>query len=484
VRTSPAERSVAVIGAGIAGLTVAYRLSQTRDVEGRAPEVIVLEAGERVGGIVETLSRDGFTVERGSDSMITEKPWGVELCHEVGLGQEILTTNPTCRRSFVARGSTLHPVPDGFHLMAPSRLLPFARSSLLSWRGKLRVALEPFVATRKDDADESLASFVRRRLGVEALERIAQPMVGGIYTADPERLSLRATMPRFADMERTYGSVLRGLVAARRRADTGVAGASGPRYDLFVSLKQGMQQLPRTLASLLPSGALRRRHLVKGLERVGDRWKVAVGEGAIEVDAVCLAVPAYAAASLLATTIPAAARDLEAIDYASTATVTLAYPRESIAHPLDGFGFVVPAVEGRTTLACTFSSVKFPGRAPAGHALLRAFVGGALAPQNFELDDTAMVAAVEADLAELLGIRRPPLWSLVSRFPRSMPQYHVGHLQRMSRIEKALAAVPMLALAGNAYMGAGIPDTIRSANAAAQRLADALGLIPSTEQRA
>jgi oxygen-dependent protoporphyrinogen oxidase len=494
------EVSVAVIGAGLSGLTVAYRLSGLRDAHGRAPRITVLEAGDRIGGIVDTIERDGFVIERGPDSMITEKPWGVELCRDLGIENEILSTNSAFRRSFIARGPKLHPVPEGFHLMAPSRLLPFARSSVLSWRGKLRVAMEPFIAVRTDRDDESLASFVRRRLGEEALVRVAQPMVGGIYTADPERLSLRATMPRFVDMERKHGGVVRGLIAARRRASAGVNEASGPRYELFVALRAGMGALPRALAATLPAGAFRFATSVGALERVGSssgigqlatsgeprasgrlaanasEWRVSMDSGPVDADAVCLALPSYAAAELLTPTSSSVAHELEAIEYASTATVTLAWRREDIAHRLDGFGFVVPAIERRTTLACTFSSVKFSGRAPAGHVLLRAFVGGALAPENFALDDDAMTGAEISDLRELLGVRRPPLWIIVSRYARSMPQYHVGHLARMGRINVALASIPTLALTGNAYIGAGIPDTIRSANAAADRIASALAL--------
>jgi oxygen-dependent protoporphyrinogen oxidase len=349
--------------------------------------------------------------------------------------------------------------------------------------------MEPFVPARRDDADESLASFVRRRLGEEALARVAQPMVGGIYTADPERLSLRATMPRFADMEREHGSVVRALVAARRRAtgaqahttergarQNAIGSASGPRYELFVALRKGMAVLPRTLAESLPADTIAFQRSVSAIERAGDAWRLATSTGPVKADAVCLALPSYVAADVLESVSSELASELEAIEHASTATVTLAWRRDDISHALDGFGFVVPAVERRTTLACTFSSVKFAGRAPAGHVLLRAFVGGALAPENFALDDDVMTGAVVSDLRDLIGVRRPPMWSIVSRFPRSMPQYHVGHLDRVRRIEAALAGLPGLVLAGNAYIGAGIPDTIRSANAAAERLANALAL--------
>jgi oxygen-dependent protoporphyrinogen oxidase len=439
---------------------------------------LLLEAGDRLGGVIETVRRDGFIVERGPDSMITEKPWGVELCRELDLEDALLPTNAASRGSFIVRGRTLYPVPDGFHLMAPSRLFPFARSGLLSWKGKLRVAMEPFVPPRRDPGDESLADFVRRRLGDEALTRIAQPMVGGIYTADPERLSLEATLPRFLAMEREHGSVVRGLMKARRRAGSGVSDARGPRYQLFVSLRDGMEQLPRRLSALLPRGAVHLHTTVKAIRRTGARWRIETSRGAFEADGVCIAVAAHVAAGLLGRLAPDAARELDAIEHASTATVTLGYRRSDIIHPLNGFGFVVPAVEGRTVLACTFNSVKFAHRAPEGFVLMRAFVGGALFPQAFDLDDRSMVAAVETDLADLIGAPASARWSMVTRYPRSMPQYHVGHVERVGRITQALSSVPGLVLAGNAYLGAGIPDTIRSANEAAQHLAASLQLTP------
>jgi oxygen-dependent protoporphyrinogen oxidase len=245
-----------------------------------------------------------------------------------------------------------------------------------------------------------------------------------------------------------------------------------------------MAQLPRTLAARLPEGMLRLGRAVTRLERTGNGWCAETATETLRADAVCLAVPAYLAARLLGPVDPALARELEAIEYASTATVTLAYRRDRVAHPLDGFGFVVPAVERRATLACTFASVKFPGRAPAGSVLLRAFVGGALAPRDFEMGDAEMTAAVERDLTELLGVRGAPLWTLVARWPRSMPQYHVGHIARVRRIDDAVADTPGLALAGNAYTGAGIPDTVRNANAAAQRIAEMLGLGAAPLRRA
>jgi oxygen-dependent protoporphyrinogen oxidase len=314
---------------------------------------------------------------------------------------------------------------------------------------------------------------------------VAQPLVGGIYTADPERLSLRATMPRFLEMEREHGSLIRALRKQTRGSSPTVRegagpGVSGARYSLFLSFDHGMQVLTDALADRISRAVIRLNTTVESLVLEQKREADATNDTAVTTwtikttknetftaDAVCLALPAYASARLVGNVDAQLAAELDGIPYASSATVNLAYKRDDIPHPLDGFGFVVPFVEKRTLMACTFSSVKFAGRAPAGHALLRAFVGGALQPEMFELDDAELVARVRGDLSELLGIERAPLFTEVTKWKRSMPQYHVGHLERVKRIEARVASLPGFALAGNAYSGLGLPDCIRSGEAAA-----------------
>jgi oxygen-dependent protoporphyrinogen oxidase len=480
-------RRVVVVGGGMSGLAAAHRLvaraaqSHLSQSSQSSLEVLLLEASPRLGGTVRTHRRGGFLIEGGPDSFISEKPEALALAMEIGLEKNLVGTTTAHRRAFIVRHGRLRPVPEGFQLLAPSRLLPFAYSGIVSWRGKARIALEMFVPRRREDGDdESLAQFVRRRFGREALERIAQPLVGGIYTADPERLSLRATMPRFTEMERTAGSVTRALLKARRRAATASRGTSGARYSLFLAFDDGMQTLTDRLAALLPRDCVRLGAKVESLDfdEGRRRWRLRLGpDETITADAVCLALPAYASAALLRDADPTLADELEAIPYASTATVNLAYRRADIPHPLDGFGFVVPFVERRATLACTFSSVKFDGRAPAGHALLRAFVGGALQPEMFALDEDAMIAAVREDLRALLGVTAPPLFAHVEKWPRSMAQYVVGHADRVARVRERLARLPSLRLAGNAYEGAGLPDCIRGGWKAADELVRLL--IPS-----
>ncbi|HEU4597860.1 MAG TPA: protoporphyrinogen oxidase, partial [Pyrinomonadaceae bacterium] len=388
----------------------------------------------------------------------------------------------------VVRGGRLRPTPEGFQLLAPSRLLPFITSDIFTLRGKARMALDLLLPRRAtgDAEDESLADFVRRRFGQEALERMAQPMVGGIYTADPERLSLRATMPRFLDMERKDRSLILSMwKAARRQKAQGrqQTGTSGARYSLFLSFDAGMQTLSDALAARLPQGSVRLDTKVESitLESGGPRWLVRTSNSDTFIaDGVIVALPAYGAARLLREADGELADELDAIPYASTATVNLAYRRADIPHPLDGFGFVVPFVERRATLACTFSSVKFEGRAPAGHALLRAFVGGALQPEMFALDEEEMVAAVRRDLRQLLGVEAAPLFAHVEKWPRSMAQYHVGHRARIERVRALLGRLPALELCGNAFEGAGVPDCVREGEEAARALRSRLN---STGQR-
>ncbi|HEV2802044.1 MAG TPA: protoporphyrinogen oxidase [Pyrinomonadaceae bacterium] len=488
------RRRVVIVGGGISGLAAAYELTRHAPSHHPAPEVILVEASARLGGTVRTHRREGFLLEGGPDAFISEKPEALELAKELGLESRLLETNAGHRRSFIVGGGRLRPVPEGFHLLAPSRFLPFLTTDIFSWTGKARMALDLLLPRRTDADDESLAAFVRRRFGREALERMAQPMVGGIYTADPEQLSLRATMPRFLEMERAHRSVILAMWRARRRAATDTRGTSGARYSLFLSFDEGVQTLTDALANALPAETVQLNTTVEAIDfkRETKRWHLRVrtsdttgdaltdptsGEltgtvdgKLIEADAVCLALPAYASGRLVQTIDAELAAELSAIPYASTATVNLAFRRTDIPHPLDGFGFVVPFAERLSTLACTFSSVKFAGRAPANHALLRAFVGGALQPEMYALDTERMLAAVREDLRALLGIERAPLFAHVEKWPRSMAQYHLGHLARIARIRLRLQNFPTLQLAGNAYGGAGLPDCIRSGRNAAKEM--------------
>ncbi|PYN57088.1 MAG: protoporphyrinogen oxidase [Candidatus Rokuibacteriota bacterium] len=462
-----------VVGGGIAGLAAAHRAVELARERGIALELTLLEARERLGGTIATERMGGFLVEAGPDSFLSEKPWALALCKRLGVEDRLTRTDDRFRKVYVWRAGRLHPLPDGFQLLGPTRLAPFLRSPLFSWPGKLRMALD-LVLPRGGADDESLGAFVRRRLGREALERVAQPLVAGIYTADPDDLSLAATLPRFLELEKRERSILLALWRAARTAPQ--PGTSGARWSLFVTFKEGMEELVATLASRLPVGAALVKHPVTGVERRGEAWRVDIdASGPMAADRVILATETHVAARLLRYVDPSLATLLGEIPYASSATISLGYRHADVPHALDGFGFVVPRIEGRALLACTFSSVKYPGRAPAGHVLLRCFVGGALDERILELDDASLARRARDELGQALGIKAEPVLTRLFRWPAAMPQYHVGHLARVETIERRLAGLPGLRLAGGAYRGVGIADCIRAGEDAAERALGAVG---------
>lgn len=462
---------IIVVGGGISGLAAAHRLAELARGRAKPFEILLLEGSGRLGGVIATEKVDGFLVEAGPDSFVTEKPWALRLCERLGISSRLIPPEPGAQTIYVVHKGALAPLPEGFFLLAPTRFWPLARSPLFSWRGKLRMALELFLPRRRGSEDESLASFVRRRFGAEVLDRVAQPLIAGVYAADPERLSLSATMPRFSEIEKRSRSVILSMRFDRRSG-------SGARSAPFLAPAGGMEELVDAIAKELPGGTVRLASRVTALSRdaAKRRWTLTVnGRESLLAQGVVLAIPAHQAAGLLSSTAPEIAAELGAIPYSSTATVTLAYRSEDVSPKLKGSGFVVPAAESRKIVACTFSSLKYRGRAPEGHVLLRAFVGGALQAALFDQDEATMEASVRDELASLLGIRAEPLFSRTHRHPRSMPQYEVGHRERLRRIGACLAELPGLALAGNSYKGVGIPDCILSGEQAAEQLLESIG---------
>jgi protoporphyrinogen/coproporphyrinogen III oxidase len=458
--------SVAVVGGGITGLAAAHRLTELARERGIELELKLIEARTRLGGTIATERVDGFLVEAGPDSFLSEKSWALALCRRLGVESKLVRTDDRFRKVFVWYRGRLHPLPDGFQLLAPTRLLPFATSSLFSWPGKLRMAADVLIPRGGGD-DESLGAFVRRRLGREALERVAQPLVAGIYTADPDELSLAATMPRFLETERRHRSIILGLRRALHAAPE--PGTSGARFSLFVTLADGMEGLVGALAARLPDSSVVLRQRVASLERTAGRWRLATADGVrVEADRVIVAGESHGAARLLRYVDPTLATLLGEIEYAGAATVSLGYRRAEVRHPLDGFGFVVPRTEGKSILAATFSSVKYPGRAPEGHVLLRCFLGGALDARVLDEDDAQLLSRARTELREALGITAEPVLTRIARWPASMPQYRVGHVARVETLERRALTLPGLHLAGGAYRGVGIADCVRSAEAAAE----------------
>lgn len=458
-----------VVGGGIAGLSAAYALSQS---DGPSIACTLVEAESRLGGKILTEQVDGFVIEGGPDSFLSQKPWGIELCRKLGLEDRLIGTNPDTRRTFVYSRGRLEELPEGLALGFPTRLGPFVRSGLLSWSGKLRLGAEIFVPRRREEGDESLGGFFRRRLGDEALERIIEPLMTGIYAGDADRLSILATFPRFPEMEREHGSIVRSMLGAQWRHKASEKGET-PCWTPFVTLRGGLSELVRTLTGRLSAVTVcvgRRVTAVRSCG-TGRGYEVLVeGELSLKADAVVLATPAFGAASLLEPLDGTVAGLLGDISYASTATVTLGYRREGFSHDLDGYGFVIPRIEGRTLLASTWSSSKWDHRAPDGSVLIRSYIGGAGRETVLELSDEELVELARADLRHVMGVMEKPVLARVFRWPRAMPQYLVGHLERLAAIEERLTRLPGVFVAGAGYRGVGVPDCIRDGLGAADRV--------------
>ncbi len=462
------SQHVVIVGGGIAGLATAYFLQKEAAAQGLDLTLTLVEREARLGGKIVTDIAGGFVVEGGPDSFITQKPWALQLCRELGLADRLVGTNDAQRSVYVLRGGRLRKMPDGMLLIVPTRFMPFVTSDLLSWRGKLRMGLDLFIRPRRDLADESLANFIRRRLGQEALDVLAEPMMAGIHVADPETLSLQATFPRFVEIERRYGSLTRGMIAARRAARANGRSAGGTTT--FMTLRGGLQELVGALAHAIHAEIRLGTPVARLAANPAGGYRLAVGDGLLlEADAVVLATPAYVSADLLRQTSPKLAAKLDAIRYVSTATVSLGYSADEFEHPLDGFGFVVPRREPAQLLACTWTSTKFPQRAAPGTVLLRAFVGGPRREDLVALDDDALVGLVREELRTIMGVRASPTVARVFRWHRSNPQYEVGHLDEVDEIE-ALAPAGVY-LTGSAYRGVGIPDCVRQGQETAAAVA-------------
>ncbi|MEB2314005.1 MAG: protoporphyrinogen oxidase [Sorangiineae bacterium] len=480
--TSGARRRVLVIGGGVTGLTAAYRIRRARsDVE-----VAVLERRARLGGNIVTERRDGFLLDGGPDSFLRTKPEAVKLCRELGLETDLVTPREEARAVYVVSRGRLERMPGGMALAVPTRLWPMLVTPLLSPAGKLRM-LGDVLRRGEPEEDESIERFITRRFGHEAAARLAAPLLGGIYAGDIAELSVRATFPQLAELEREHGSLVRGLFAAQRAragAPPPGGGLRGARDFLrwlhreaelapspFQSLRGGMGSLIDELATALPPGAARTGAAARRVTREGARFRVELEGGErLDADAIVIAAPAHVAARLLDDA--SLASELSAIPYVSTATVFFALRRHAVSHPLDGVGFIVPPGEARI-LAATWVSSKWEGRAPESHALLRAFVGGAPARGSLDVKETSddeLARVAKDELERLMGPIGAPLFTRVFRYEDSNPQPVVGHLARLARITERTALVPGLYLAGAPYDGVGIPDCVRQAEHVAARV--------------
>ena len=471
-------RRVAVVGGGITGLAAAHRLSELLP----HGQTVLFEATGRLGGVLETVNTSGFLIERSADSFITKFPWAVDLCRRVGLTPQLLPTHESGRRAAVVRNGKLHRIPKGFLIMEPQQLWPILTSSVLSPWGKLRLLAEPWVArkpTEEDNTalDESVASFATRRLGREVFERLVQPLLAGIYTADPQKLSMAATMPQFLESEAQLGSLLRAQWDRKRnrKEDSQATPESGARYGMFLAPAGGMGSLVEAIEKKLKVVTIRRGTAVERIEKQDSgQWRLAFSAqpAAESFDAVILALPGPSATRLLHKTNADLANQFDKIEYASSVVVSTGFRRDQFCQPLDGFGFVVPQIEARRIIATSYASEKFPGRAPSGYVLVRTFVGGALQPELVAQSEQDLIELVLQELSSLLGIRGDPQVVDVARWDAAMPQYHVGHLDRVNRIEQQIANQPGLEIASNAFQGVGIPQCVHSGEQAAERVAD------------
>lgn len=469
---------VAIVGGGITGLSAAWALEQRALAAGDPLSYCLLEESGCWGGKVTTdevsLPRERrFIIEGGADSFITQKPWALQLARELGLDERLLPTNDDRRQVFVLHRGRPVPLPDGVMLLVPTRFAPFVTSPLLTPWGKLRMGMDWFIPAKRDGRDETLAAFIRRRLGEEALDKIAEPLMAGIYNAEAERQSLLATFPRFRALEERHGSLIKGMLAAKRGREGSPKNNGGGAPSMFVSFRGGMRELVSALETRL-SGEKRLNSRVTSLSpSASGGYEMSLDDGGLlSARSVILAIPAHAAAALVEPFAAPASLELRAIRYVSTGTISLAYRRSDVSHPLDGFGVVIPRSEKRRINAITWTSTKFNHRAPDGHILLRVFFGGSRTPHMMELDEELLLDTVRRELRSIMGIDVAPEFYRVYRWFQANPQYDVGHLERVAAIESALP--PGLFVSGSPYRGVGIPDCVRQAGETAGNVYDFL----------
>lgn len=467
-------KRIAIIGGGISGLAAAYTFDEKRQ-SGTPVQYVLFEASPRLGGVLVTDHVDGCLVEAGPDSFLTEKPWAADLCRKIGLGDQLIGSNDSERKTYIVTKSKLVEMPDGLMFMVPTKIMPTVRSPLFSLRTKIRMAAEWFRAPRKAAEDETVAEMVKRHYGSEVVDLLADPLLCGIYGGDASHLSVRAVLPRFADMESKHGSLGRAMLKARKKMVTAVDVQTPP---VFTSLKDGMQQMVDALVAHIDPKAVKRSAPVQSVIRQDNGWTICAGYQTDHFDAAIIATPAQAAAELLQGTNEYLSRDLGEIQYSSSVTATLGYDEKVRAALPPGFGFLVPRSEGHRMLAATFVHNKFPHRAPGNRAVLRCFLGGARDEEILQKTEKDILQIVRAELRQILGIAldAEPLFTRVYKWRSAMAQYSVGHLERVQRIEAQRQKFPGLALAGNGYKGIGVPDCVRSGMEAAGKILAEMGM--------
>jgi oxygen-dependent protoporphyrinogen oxidase len=454
-------KRIAIIGGGIAGLSAAFYLEKARRA-GTDLQWTLFEKTDRLGGVIQTERRDGFVIEAGPDSFLSVKPDAARLCQELGISDQLIPSNDFSRKTYILVKGQLVPIPHGLEFMVPTRIWPMATTPLFSFSTKLRMAAELFSSARKDAGDESVGDFVRRHFGQEIVDRVAEPLLAGVYGGNAERLSIRAVLPRFAEMERQHGSLVRATLRAKALARPGAK-----PQPLFTSLRNGMQQMVEALIAALPQASIRVRQQNLQLRPVNDDWQVESNGNAESFQAVLLAIPAPAAAGLLRQFHPALIGGLARIEYTSTAAVALAYDQAELPA---GHGYLVPRSEGRKIMACTFVHKKFSHRAPGDKKLLRCFFSSSRMPDLLTHSDEALQQFARQELKAILGLNAEPRFARTFRWDRAMAQYETGHLDRVAEMEKIIAEMPGFHIIGNSFHGIGVPDCIKSARLAVEQI--------------
>jgi oxygen-dependent protoporphyrinogen oxidase len=474
--TPNSTHRIAILGGGIAGLSAAFALEKARRTNsgtGQPVSYSLYEASGRLGGVIRSEFVDGCVVEGGPDSFLSEKPAAAVLCRELGIADQLLPSNDAERKTYILVRNRLIPLPDGLMFMVPTKLIPTILTPLFSWSTKLHMAREFLFPPAPATEDESVAAMTRRHFGQETVDRLVSPLLSGVYGGNADQLSVRAVLPRMVTMEQKHRSLSRAMLAARKTAapprPPSDGRPSGPR-SLFTTLRDGMSQMTDGLAAQLAPGSVHLSSPVESITRQGDAWIVETAFGRERYDAVILATPAWTAGGLLRSTHHALGEALQGVPYSSSITVTAGYNRDDLRTLPPGFGYLVPTTENRRMLACTFVHNKFAGRTPSDKGVLRCFLGGSGNEALLDQTDAQLTAIVEQELADVLGLRARPNFIRIARWRQSMAQYGVGHLDRMQRVREAVASLPGLALAGNAYEGIGVPDCIRTGQQAAESI--------------
>ena len=470
------EKKIVIIGGGISGLATAYSLEERAKREGKSVSITLLEKKNQIGGNILTEKVGDFLIEGGPDCFLSEKPWAIQLCERLGMGESLLRTNDEYRKTYILWNGHLHELPEGVILMIPTEIFPLLKSNLITLSGKIRMGMELFIPKKESSDDESLSQFVCRRLGQEALDKIAAPLVAGVHAEDPDTMSVKSRFPRFVQMEEEYGSLIKGMIAKRREMRRAGSKGNKPKYTMFMTLKDGLSEMPATIVQNLKMTKILTNREVADVDK-RDIFKISLKNGEVlDADTVVFATPSYETARLLTGINDSISALLSKIPYTSTATVSLAFKKESISNPMNGFGFLVPRQEKRRITGATWVSRKFSDRSPDDSVLIRCFIGGSHNEKLVFLNDKDMIEMVKGELRDIMGITSEPLLTRIYRWEKAMPQYTIGHEERLSALNQKLSEYPGMFLTGSSYRGSGISECIKDGQLTAESVLKYLNL--------